>query len=175
VGDYSRPYSTNHAPGSAGCQARPQVGFQHLFADGVCLVYHLVDGSIQEAMMDWADRLAEQRILEAEREGVFDNLPGEGKPLPEDPFAALPDEIRMAARVLAMCGCAPQEVGLLRTLNEARRHLDDAQTAEERAQRMREFCDAELHYNVAMDRHRMMVRKGRGPFCSNRSRTISPW
>lgn len=106
--------------------------------------------------MEWADRLAEQRILQAELEGVFDDLPGEGRPLPPDPFFRLPEEIRLAARVLTKCGCAPQELGLLRDLNQARRRLGDWGTADERAQRMREYCEAELRYNVAMDRHRRM-------------------
>lgn len=111
--------------------------------------------------MDVLGRLAEQRILQAQAEGAFDNLPGAGQPLPPDPFAGLPDEMRLAARVLAMCGCAPQEVGLLRDLNEARRRLREPGTEDEKKRRLREFCDAELRYNVAMDRHRHMF--GGGP------------
>jgi hypothetical protein len=108
-------------------------------------------------LMEWVDRLAEQRILAAEQEGEFDNLPGQGMPLPPDPFFRLPDETRLAARVLTMCGCAPQEVGLLRDVNEARRRLKEPGTAEEKAQRMREYCDAELSYSVAMERHRHIL------------------
>lgn len=106
--------------------------------------------------MDWTDRLAEERILQAEQEGAFDGLRGEGKPLPPDPFSRLPDEMRLAARVLTMCGCAPHEIGLLQDLAEARRRLGDPGTPEEKAQRMREYAEAELRYNVAMDRHRQM-------------------
>lgn len=106
--------------------------------------------------MEWADRLAEQRIVEAEREGAFAGLKGEGKPLPPDPFSRLPDELRLAARVLTMCGCAPHEIGLLQDLAEARRRLSDPGTPEEKAQRMRDYAEAELRYNVAMDRHRQM-------------------
>jgi DnaJ homologue, subfamily C, member 28, conserved domain len=109
--------------------------------------------------VEWTERLAEQRILQAEREGAFENLSGEGKPLPPDPFFGLSDEIRLAGRVLTMCGCAPHELGLLRELNDARRRLSDPGTADEQAQRMREYSDAELRYNVAMDRHRQMFSK----------------
>jgi hypothetical protein len=67
------------------------------------------DGTSEwEMWMDWVEKLAEQRIQEAEREGVFDNLTGQGKPLPPDPFFRLPEETRLAARVLTMCGCAPK-------------------------------------------------------------------
>jgi hypothetical protein len=114
-----------------------------------------------EVALDWVERLAEQRILQAEQEGVFDNLSGEGKPLPPDPFFRLPEETRLAARVLTMCGCAPHELSLLRDLNQARRHLAEPGTADEKAQRMREYAEAELRYNIAMDRHRLMFG-GRG-------------
>ncbi|MCX8031932.1 MAG: DUF1992 domain-containing protein [Thermoleophilia bacterium] len=106
--------------------------------------------------MEWVDKIAEERILQAEQEGAFDNLAGHGKPLPPDPFFRLPDEIRLAARVLKICGCAPHEVGLLRELAEARHRLAEAKTPEEKAERMREYADAELRYNVAMERHRQM-------------------
>jgi hypothetical protein len=103
--------------------------------------------------MDWVQKLAEERIVQAEREGAFDNLEGEGLPLPPDPFNKLSEDTRLAARVLTMCGCAPHECNLLRDLNEARRQLSAPGTADEKAERMRKFCDAELKFNVAMDRH----------------------
>lgn len=106
--------------------------------------------------MEWADRVAEERILQAEQEGAFDNLPGEGKPLPPDPFFRLPEEIRLAARILTICGCAPHELSLLSDLNEAKRRLEEAQTPEEVNERMREYAEAEFQFNLAMDRHRQM-------------------
>jgi hypothetical protein len=44
--------------------------------------------------------IAERRILEAMERGEFDDLPGYGKPLPDDEFANLPDEVRLCARIL---------------------------------------------------------------------------
>lgn len=106
--------------------------------------------------MDWVDRISEQRILQAGKEGVFDNLPGEGKPLPPDPFANLPEEVRLVARVLYKYGCAPQEVAIIKKFNEAQRRLDDPGSSEEKAQRLKEFCEAELRYNIFMDRRRQI-------------------
>ncbi|MDR2198404.1 MAG: DUF1992 domain-containing protein [Deltaproteobacteria bacterium] len=48
--------------------------------------------------------IAENRIAEAMAEGLFENLPGKGKPLPEDDLASLPDDVRLAFRVLRMFG-----------------------------------------------------------------------
>jgi hypothetical protein len=103
--------------------------------------------------MDWIQIMAERRILEGQREGVFDNLPGRGRALPPDPFACLPPELRMVARVLANSGYAPVEVGLRRELGDARARLESA-TAMEKARMLREYAEAELRYNLAMDRHR---------------------
>ncbi|MDR3153550.1 MAG: DUF1992 domain-containing protein [Deltaproteobacteria bacterium] len=44
--------------------------------------------------------IAERKILEAMEQGLFDDLPGSGKPLPEDEFANLPDAVRLCARIL---------------------------------------------------------------------------
>jgi hypothetical protein len=102
--------------------------------------------------------IAERRIEQAQREGVFDDLPGKGQPLPPDRFADLPQEIRLAARVLANSGYAPEEVTLLRALNEARRSLGKASTADEKARMMRTYIDAELRYSLAMERHRRTMK-----------------
>jgi hypothetical protein len=48
--------------------------------------------------------VAEEKILEAQREGAFDNLPGSGRPLPPDDEADLPPELRMAYKILKNSG-----------------------------------------------------------------------
>jgi len=101
--------------------------------------------------------LAERRIKQAISEGEFDNLPGAGRPLPPDRFAQLPPEMRMVARVLANSGYSPPEVGLLRELVEARERMAAAAAAE-RARMLREYSEAELRYNLAMERHRRHLR-----------------
>jgi hypothetical protein len=44
--------------------------------------------------------IAERKIVEAMAQGAFDNLPGAGKPLPEDDLAMWPEESRLALRIL---------------------------------------------------------------------------
>ena len=67
--------------------------------------------------------MAERKIAEAVANGELDNLPGAGKPLELDDDALVPEELRMAYRVLKNAGYAPAEVGkpgLLRLRIEAR-------------------------------------------------------
>lgn len=45
--------------------------------------------------MDWASSIANEKIREAQLRGEFDNLPGAGKPLPEDELRGVPEELRI--------------------------------------------------------------------------------
>lgn len=74
--------------------------------------------------MNPLDVLAERRILEAQRLGEFDDLPGRGEPLDLDDDALVPEELRVAYRVLKNAGFVPPEVAALRELRELEQLLD---------------------------------------------------
>jgi Domain of unknown function (DUF1992) len=61
------------------------------------------------------DLIAEQKIAEAIARGELDNLPGAGRPLDLDDDALIPEELRLAYRILKNAGYVPPEV---ETLNE---------------------------------------------------------
>lgn len=63
------------------------------------------------------NELVEQRIREAMRNGEFQGLPGEGEPLRLEDDALVPEDLRMAYRVLRNAGCVPPEVEALREMN----------------------------------------------------------
>lgn len=75
--------------------------------------------------MSFIDILAEQRILTAQRNGDFNNLPGHGKPLVESDDALLSPEQRMLNHVLHEAGVVPQDVLLRRDLALVRKHLHE--------------------------------------------------
>ena len=56
------------------------------------------------------DQWAERHIADAQRNGDFDNLPGQGKPLMLDDDSAVPEELRSGYRLLKNAGCLPPEV-----------------------------------------------------------------
>jgi hypothetical protein len=68
-------------------------------------------------MLKGLDDLIERRIREAQQRGDFDGLPGAGKPLPEEDMTGVPQELRVAIRVLRNAGCVPAEVEALRDLD----------------------------------------------------------
>ncbi|MDN0074755.1 DUF1992 domain-containing protein [Crenobacter sp. SG2303] len=60
--------------------------------------------------MDLFDRLAEERIREAQARGEFDHLPGAGAPLDWEDWSRVPAESRMAYQVLKRAGYLPPEL-----------------------------------------------------------------
>ncbi len=50
--------------------------------------------------MEYLHRLVEDRIQKAQEEGVFDNLPGKGKPLNLDDDSIIPEDLRLTFKVL---------------------------------------------------------------------------
>lgn len=56
------------------------------------------------------DRLVEERIVESMRDGAFDGLPGTGKPLELDDDRLVPEELRVAYRILKNAGFLPPEI-----------------------------------------------------------------
>lgn len=53
--------------------------------------------------------IAEDHIKRAQKEGQFDDLPGKGKPLPKDDLAHIPDDLRMAYRLMKNAGYSDEE------------------------------------------------------------------
>ena len=73
-------------------------------------------------------RIAEQRILEAQRAGAFDNLPGKGKPLELEDLSWVPEDLRISYHVLKNANVLPPEVELLKDihiLEDLLKHVED--------------------------------------------------
>jgi hypothetical protein len=67
------------------------------------------------------DQIAEKRIAEAIERGEFDDLPGAGRPLELDDDAHIPEDLRVAYRILKNAGYVPPEVDSLRQIGELER------------------------------------------------------
>ena len=70
------------------------------------------------------ERIAEERIREALHRGEFDDLPGQGKPLSLDDDRHLPDDLRLAYKVLKNADCLPPELELRKEIKTAEELLD---------------------------------------------------
>ena len=61
--------------------------------------------------------VAERRIEEAQSQGLFDNLPGAGKPLELEDLSHVPEDMRMAYKILRNAGCLPPELEERKEIN----------------------------------------------------------
>ena len=78
--------------------------------------------------VSFIERLAEQRILEAQRKGEFNDLAGKGKPLNLEDHSQVPEDLRMAYHVLRNAHVLPPEAELIkdiRILEDLLKHIED--------------------------------------------------
>ena len=79
----------------------------------------------------WFDTRVEEAVARARARGEFDDLPGAGRPLDLQDDALVPEDVRVAYRVLRNAGFVPPEVLHLREIGELERLVlaadDDAQ------------------------------------------------
>ena len=70
------------------------------------------------AIMLTLDAIAEKRIREAQERGEFDGLPGAGAPLQLDDDSMVPEDLRVAFRILKNSGFLPPEIEAHREIRE---------------------------------------------------------
>ena len=100
------------------------------------------------------DQLAEARIQEAIEQGKLDDLPGAGEPLPVDEALQMPEELRVAYRLLKTSGCLPPELELRKEISQVEELLVATTDAQEQR---RAFVRLELL------RQKLHAERGRAP------------
>jgi len=63
-----------------------------------------------EALLDGYLKIVEQRIKEALERGEFDDLPGKGQPLAIEDDSHIPEDLRIAYKILKNADCLPPEI-----------------------------------------------------------------
>ena len=74
------------------------------------------------------EKIAEKKIREAIERGEFANLPGAGKPLRLEDDSMIPEDLRVAYKILKNAGCIPPELELRKeiiTLRDLLRSIED--------------------------------------------------
>lgn len=87
--------------------------------------------------MNLLDQIAETRIQEAVERGELRGLPGEGRPLALDDDSAIPEELRVAYRILKNAGFLPPELQARKELREAEQLLQQLPESERSRARVR--------------------------------------
>lgn len=84
-------------------------------------------------------RIAEERIRQAIADGLFDNLTNAGKPLVFEDETWIPEDLRIAYRVLKNAGVVPPELELRGEIMSLRSLIDTIDDDKERLKKIREL------------------------------------
>ena len=79
-------------------------------------------------------RIVEERIRQARKDGLFDDLPGKGKPLKLDDDSMVAPELRASYRILRNAGLLPREMQLRKEVLNLRQLLEQVQDEGEAAE-----------------------------------------
>jgi hypothetical protein len=69
-------------------------------------------------------KIVEERIKEAQSRGEFDELPGRGAPLAMEDDSHIPEELRLAYKILRNADCLPPELELKKEIRQMEDMLD---------------------------------------------------
>jgi hypothetical protein len=64
------------------------------------------------------ERIIEKRILRSQKKGDFDNLPGAGQPLQLEDDRHIPEDLRLAHKILKNADCVPPEIEIQREIRQ---------------------------------------------------------
>lgn len=78
------------------------------------------------------EKIVEQRIKEAMEQGEFDDLPGKGKPIPLEDDSLVPEDLRLAYKLLKNADCLPPELLEKKEIRQMEDMLDTIPDEKER-------------------------------------------
>ncbi|MCM3625857.1 DUF1992 domain-containing protein [Paenibacillus glycanilyticus] len=101
--------------------------------------------------MDFMSSLVEQRIKESMAKGEFDNLKGKGQPLTLDDNSHVPEELRVAYKLLSNAGMIPEEMVVKMEIVSLRDMIRLCRNPDEQAVLKKKLTEKELRYKILMD------------------------
>ncbi|MDQ0200611.1 DnaJ family domain-containing protein [Neobacillus ginsengisoli] len=105
--------------------------------------------------MDMFHIISEDRIKQAYKDGEFDNLPGLGKPIQLEDLSGIPEELRMAYKILKNAGYTRDESQLrqeMMTIEDLIKKCDDSKEKESLQKKLNENL---LRFNQMMSKRRV--------------------
>jgi hypothetical protein len=112
------------------------------------MILHARPAKDREKAMFPLEILAEEKIREAIARGEFANLPGAGKPLRLEDNSMVPEDLRVAYKILKNAGCIPPELELRKEIITLRSLLRTIEDAEAKRDVVRELNNKLLKMNV---------------------------
>ncbi|MBU1052967.1 MAG: DUF1992 domain-containing protein [Proteobacteria bacterium] len=99
-------------------------------------------------MLDGFYKIVEERILNAQRKGEFDNLPGAGKPLILEETCMVPEDLRIAYKILKNADYIPPEIELKKEIVKTEELLADMEETAEKYQTIKKLNFMKMKLNL---------------------------
>jgi len=84
-------------------------------------------------------KIVETRIKEAQERGDFDNLPGYGKPINIEDDSHVPEDMRLAHKILKNADCIPPELQLRKDIRQMEDMLDNIPDEKEKYRQIKKI------------------------------------
>ena len=107
---------------------------------------------IYKGMFAGFEKIVEERIRKAQKEGAFDDLPGAGKPLPNDDMD-IPEDIRLAYKVLKNADFIPPELELRKKIHSTQELLTGMPETGEKYKILKKLNLLVMKLNAMRDAH----------------------
>ena len=90
-------------------------------------------------MLNGFEKIVEERIQQSMKNGDFQNLPGAGQPLKADDFSRIPEDLRLAYRILKNADCVPPEIDIKKEIIRAEMLLENLADEKQRYQAIKKL------------------------------------
>ena len=84
-------------------------------------------------------KIIEKRILEAQKKGAFDDLPGSGEPISIEDDSHIPEDLRLAYKILKNANCVPPEIQLRKDIRKMEDMLEVISNEREKYQHIKKI------------------------------------
>ncbi|MBM6997190.1 DUF1992 domain-containing protein [Paenibacillus sp. DXFW5] len=105
-------------------------------------------------LLSW---LAEQKIAEAMARGEFDDLPGKGKPLKVEDLSGVPEDLRMAYKLMKNAGYVPEEIQLQQEMVRLADLLAACEEGPEKQALKKQVSEQRLRLNLLADERGLLT------------------
>jgi hypothetical protein len=105
--------------------------------------------------MDLFTILSEQKIKKAYEDGEFDRLPGFGKPLKLEDDSSIPEELRMAHRIMKNAGFSTEENALRKEMLRIEDMIRDCEDQLEKEGLKKDLNEKLLKFNGLLSKKRI--------------------
>jgi len=104
-------------------------------------------------MIPGFERIVEERIKEAQQKGDFENLEGWGRPLVLFDDLHIPEDLRLAYKILKNADCLPPEIELRKEIHRTEDLLAGMQDASERYRTLKKLNLLIMKLNTVRNGH----------------------